>query len=213
MAWFRETEREKGSSTLDLLEFCIVPLCAANAARMASDFLHERDQPLGEQQRQRSFDVASMAHEEAHEEAQVRPLVSAWRAVLRALASQNDEAGLLETLGRMRIRGYSTSNVVVCEIVGGYYADCDDMAQAKAWYHECSQPTDRKQWIALETLRGRLLQMCLRKEDWSWGRELVGLILAGPPSKKGMVEVFVWAAGTGKGVDELERMILSLIHI
>lgn len=57
-----------------------------------------------------------------------------------------------------------------------------------------------------------MLQWCLENKEFERGHQIVQELTAANPSKPEWDAVFVWAAGMGKGVDEIGRMISVMVQ-
>ncbi|CAK4003954.1 Hypothetical predicted protein [Lecanosticta acicola] len=134
-----------------------------------------------------------------------------WSAVFRATALANDETKLLEILEIMRDRGYLPLAAVADAMVR-FYVRRDNLDNVQSWYQEAwrlhtstSRHTDTMVKEVTELFR-LVLQWCLSTEHVEFGHEVIRLATMRNPPKIMWDAIFVWAAGTGKGADEIGRM-------
>jgi len=137
---------------------------------------------------------------------------TAWRMVLAGYAEQGNEVEAHHTLDLLKKRGFDNSDHRICRVMTDLYANISDMRSMKFWYAQWKTSTNGFDPAVgtsaqPEVLYGHLLRLSANKQDLEWGHEVVRDMIGGSPSKELWDLVFWWAAATGKGVDEIERMM------
>lgn len=130
-----------------------------------------------------------------------------WQAILDGMAKADNELKLQEVLDIMQARGM-LPHALVCTSMMEFYIRRNNLDAVKTWYQEA--------WSLHEALpngshqigkQSRLvLDWCLSKNHLEFGHEVVRMTTVGSPPKDVWDAIFVWAAGTGKGADEIGRM-------
>lgn len=139
-------------------------------------------------------------------------LISAWMAVLRGIAETGVEADLLATLEMLRARKVPNSRGVK-ETVLSFYLRGDNRVAVKNCFADLWQSfvsnqvknpdLPRRQGNCLR----QMLQWCLDHGELEYGHQIVREAMVDNPPKLIWDAIFVWAAGTGKGADEINRML------
>lgn len=136
-----------------------------------------------------------------------------WSEVLRGFARQDSESELLETLDMLRARVSGTRWQVPHSMLD-FYLRKDDCHKVQSWFQDfwlqSQQYFEQKQFAPVRSIRadmaGEVLHWCLQHNQIDFGHDVVRQILSETPAKEIWDAVFVWAAGTGKGADEIARM-------
>nr|POE74379.1 complex i intermediate-associated protein 84, mitochondrial [Quercus suber] len=133
-------------------------------------------------------------------------LLGSWRTIARTFASQGDEHEVLTTLSMARER--ALTGLWDLELMLRFYISQNQGTQVeRAWeeyWSYLSQVTDRSK---SGTIIGLLLNWCAKHQHMELGHRVVRAVLTVTPSKPVWDAIFVWAASTGKSVDEIDRMI------
>jgi len=142
---------------------------------------------------------------------------AAWRMVLAGYAEQGNQSEAQHTLDLLQQRGFDSHDHSICRLMTELYANTNDIKAAKDWYAQWKMSTndfDPANTISAQPevlygniLYGKILRLCADKQDLEWGHEVIRDMIGGLPSKELWDLVFWWAAATGKGVDEIERMM------
>ncbi|EME42019.1 hypothetical protein DOTSEDRAFT_72949 [Dothistroma septosporum NZE10] len=136
-------------------------------------------------------------------------LARAWVSVLEGFARMGDEQELLKTLEMLRSRGHDSHQLVPVTMLG-FYLCSDDAQSLKHWFEQCWQAyheqADPSIAASLAISLRDTLQYCLDKEQLEYGHRIVRQVMSENPPKPLWDAIFVWAAGTGKGADEIGRM-------
>lgn len=130
---------------------------------------------------------------------------AAWRSVLKGFARQRDEPELQRTLAMMGERGLGGTKAAA-GIMLDFYIWQGNAAEIKKWWEQSMQPSTNN-----ESAPGRrlsfVLRWCLRSNNLELGHQIVTDVMKTNPPKPLWDAIFVWAAGTGKGVEEIGRMM------
>lgn len=146
-----------------------------------------------------------------------------WSEVLHGFARQDSEGELLETLDMLRSRGYAKTWSISQSMLE-FYLRKDDHDKVRSWFQDFwlqsqqylernlkpKQPVQSHTQIIERSVRadvaGKVLRWCMQHDEVAFGHDVVRQVLSETPSKGIWDAVFVWAAGTGKGADEIDRM-------
>lgn len=92
-----------------------------------------------------------------------------------------------------------------------WFADKGDLEQAKYWY---MQPTynGKDHTSPNSATNAAILRCCAANQDIASGQEVIASILKVTPQKRDWDSIFVWSAATGKGVDEINRMMEVMVQ-
>lgn len=140
-------------------------------------------------------------------------IVQTWCAILRGFANQNDMTEVMRTLAMMRDRHIESLRLVP-RIMLYFAIDRGDILQVQAWWREYwhgltllkpNDPTFSPH--ATQEAIAKLLNWCVGSDHLPFGHEVVREVTQTNPPKPLWDAIFAWAAGTGKGADEISRMI------
>ena len=135
-----------------------------------------------------------------------------WLAVLRAFASGENEQELFQTLELVRLHANVPYRLVAHDILT-FYLRGARLEPVQKWFEEYwissgeSTVTEGKRGERQGQAIQQLLHWCLHNRNLEFGHGVVRQITLTNPSKPVWDAIFVWAAGTGKGVDEINRML------
>lgn len=134
----------------------------------------------------------------------------AWQGVLAGFVHADDEPELLNTLQMMQARGYKVSLSQKSAVIS-FYLRRRDIQPIKTWYADLWQQVSSKSMAppTAETVGKtvqQVLQWCIRHNELEYGHQIVRDATISNPPKPIWDAIFVWAAGTGKGPDEINRM-------
>lgn len=138
---------------------------------------------------------------------------SSWTRLLQGFAELKDARQLTQAWETAVKQGVDMSDSPKCmSIMCSFYAQQDMLDDAKEWYNRLGV---KKWWYSklrhpasgfLECYES-LIWACIRGNDETWGKQLVADIFEVDPEKPFLDLVLVWALASGKGVEEVERMI------
>lgn len=132
-----------------------------------------------------------------------------WIRILQGFAQLDSESDLLETLEALRSRGIKQEIPVALAMLD-FYLRRADLKAVRTWFSEFwgtpSSSWPRNELHASRALR-LVLQWCLQHNHLEFGHEIVRQAMQNNPPKPMWDSIFVWAAGTGKGPDEINRML------
>ncbi|KAK4498593.1 hypothetical protein PRZ48_011252 [Zasmidium cellare] len=138
-----------------------------------------------------------------------------WPEVIRGFARKDSESELLETVDMARHHVSDAMPQMPTHMLD-FYLRKDDRDKVRFWFAEywrtSGEYIEEKQTFSnmvkhqRPNMVGRVLRWCLQHDQIDFGHDVVKQVLAETPSKGIWDAVFVWAAGTGKGADEIDRM-------
>lgn len=179
--------------------FCAA-LCRTGSSAMARDYVLNNGGPL-------------FASRRKQEDASLANLPHMWLTVLRGFLDEMNGLELNKTLSIMEQHNIQF-NAGVTGVMAEYFARTDDVAAAKTWYERRNEyppapdsPESLNAEQHLAKLQESLLRLCLRQGDLEFGQSIIRDMMTTTPSKLQWDLIFEWAAGTGKGVDEIDRMM------
>ena len=189
-----ETLCQRASSAPSwLMHLFIKALCSVNQTTLAREYL------LG-------------TKGEYNREVSTSP--SLWDKILRGYAKEIDQVELRRTLELMNQNGVSTQTAQITQTMAEFSASIDDAEGARTWYEQGKQidnkgPSKSQEQAQAhrEDLQNTLLRLCIRTSQLEFGQSIIRDIMTTTPSKRQWDLIFAWAAGTGKGVDEIDRMM------
>lgn len=136
---------------------------------------------------------------------------AAWVALLKGCANEEgNEQEMLKTLDMMNHFLGTNPSPQACATISGYYVSKDDAANARLWYEKMTSPQSAKTKMEVSEAAKSyedLLGLCIKRQDLAFGQVLIRDVVTNWPYKSFRDLIFVWAAGTGKGVDEIDRMM------
>lgn len=136
-----------------------------------------------------------------------------WIKVLKAVAKSSNEPELSRTWDAAKASGFDVEGNAECMCtVCEFYGRQNVLDKAKEWYERLNL---KRMWDSkLRHPESGLFQCfealiwgCIRRNDIAFGKQLVTDVFD-IEADKGLLDlVLVWALGSGKGVEEVERMI------
>jgi len=136
-----------------------------------------------------------------------------WVRVLEGFNEEGNAHELHHTLEMMEEHGYEIeSRPAISLIMAEFFSARDDMHSARTWYERAIQcprePSENSTTTAArDRVQQSLLRLCMRTSQLELGQSIIRDITKSIPSKHQWDLIFEWAAGTGKGVDEVDRMM------
>lgn len=138
--------------------------------------------------------------------AERKTLWRGWKIVLETFALQRDEPQLLDSHTMARERGHTA--VWDLDILLRFYIAQDDAPQAERMWKEYWTLVSQKGNHGPDgRIAHLLLRWCAAHKHLDLGHEVARDVLTGTPPKSVWDAIFVWAAATGKSVDEIGRML------
>ncbi|KAF2151170.1 hypothetical protein K461DRAFT_228288 [Myriangium duriaei CBS 260.36] len=140
---------------------------------------------------------------------------AAWTRILKGFAELKDEREMVQTFETAKMLGINMSESAQCLIIMcKFYAQHDSMDKAKEWYSHIGVKKSPSWYTDLRHRDSGFLECyealiwaCIRQKDLVWGKQLVADIFEVEPEKSFLDLVLVWSLGSGKGVEEVERMM------
>ncbi|THW25447.1 hypothetical protein D6D23_04363 [Aureobasidium pullulans] len=141
---------------------------------------------------------------QTHSPLQSTEIKSLWGSIFKGFSAEKNEVELLRTLAIMNETSAEGPQVFAHEVITRFYISQQNVDKASEWYNKCKeQDFDSR----LELLQRALIDLGMRTSNTTLGKLIVKDITAGTPTKYQWDLIFQWAAGTGKGADEIDRMI------
>ena len=142
-----------------------------------------------------------------------------WPLVLRGFVYEGNEDEVLRTLAMIDDRGLQQHREIM-GIMLDFSINRNDVNGIKQWWasysrrwqtahqqeFEGSPELQRSDELFGEKLN-KVLKWCLTRDEVEYGQEIVRQIMINSPAKPVWDAVFIWAAGTKKSVDEIDRMM------
>lgn len=133
-----------------------------------------------------------------------------WCRVLRGFALEDNEAELLATADIVQnLKWHTHSHIKIALIMLTFYLHKNDAKAVKTWFDRVLQlamDANDRDIARAEKPFSRILLWCLQNGELEYGQGVVRKVMEGNPSKRVWDAVFIWAAGNGKGADEIGRM-------
>ena len=129
-----------------------------------------------------------------------------WEPIIRAFIRSRDRKEVSVTIGLMKKSGLTFNNNFH-RIMVKLYSEQNDIEGVKEWY---DHPDYDNKELPASTKLG-VLQACILRSEYDWGQPILNEMLEEDPKKDGWDLTFQWAAGSGKGVDEVERMMTVMV--
>ncbi|KXT01323.1 hypothetical protein AC578_2705 [Pseudocercospora eumusae] len=135
-----------------------------------------------------------------------------WIQVLHGFVLEDDEPRALETLCMLRERAwFNQQDFRIASAMLHLSMNRNRLADIRSWFAELwrscqSRGLDQKTAKAMGRDLHRVLQWCLEHSEFEFGHQAVRQATTGIPPKSVWDAILVWAAGTGKGADEIGRM-------
>ncbi|KXT07514.1 hypothetical protein AC579_193 [Pseudocercospora musae] len=140
------------------------------------------------------------------------PIPDMWIQVLNGFVVEDDEPRALETLRLVRERAwFKQQEFRIASAMLRLSIKRSRLDDIRSWFAQlwrsCQlRGLDHKTAEAMGVDLHRVLQWCLEHEEFEFGHQAVRQATTGIPPKGVWDAIFVWAAGTGKGADEIGRM-------
>lgn len=147
-----------------------------------------------------------------------------WLSVLQALYSQGSESEAQKTLQTMQDLGISIDNRIKSSLLQ-FHAEQGDVASSKKLYEDIMRDPRVDERHLSAFAYSALLKCCLRNNERELGQTIVREMLEKlesyyadthnprlKPAKAIWDSSFLWAASSGKGVDEVDRMMNVMVR-
>ncbi|KAJ4347330.1 uncharacterized protein N0V89_011271 [Didymosphaeria variabile] len=132
-----------------------------------------------------------------------------WKTVAAGFAKEGNTPELLKTTQMMQDASATFTSEVKGVLVK-YFAERNDLEQAKYWYSKTIPETDDGR--GLRDALGPLLTTCALSGDTVFGQKVVASLLQKMPDKETWDAIFLWSAAIGKGADEIDRMMNVMVR-
>ena len=210
-----EQLKQKGERPSEDLVFGLVKaLCAAlelQKARQSLVELYHQSSNLGESQ---AIDTSGSNPD--------RTALKLWRSIIHSFMLEKNDKEFQTTVETMKSCGYSDDDPDVCMVMAVQSSQKDDVAATKTWYDRYRKAEKKENDLSVKPMQSRkgsdvpvmtqdlyenLIKMCLRERELTWGQSLINDMVTSSPKRELWNLVFYWAAGIGKGADEIGRMM------
>ncbi|KAJ9648762.1 hypothetical protein H2201_005020 [Coniosporium apollinis] len=150
-----------------------------------------------------THEARAMVEKVLHDENATSPPRSLWKYLIEGFAREGNEQEVLGTLKLMQ-RFEIPFTRQLHRIVTVFFAERGDLVQTKYWFN---QPYLGREPFPEDVVYPSVLKCALRNNDIEWGQSVIRSIADKNPPKRAWDAFFIWAAGTGKGVEEIDRMM------
>lgn len=136
-----------------------------------------------------------------------------WAAILRGFARENNAAEVHRTLSLIDERGFGNL-APIAGIMLDFCMELNDLAGVKQWWtsyrkvaSQYPKTNDLEMYPDYAQNLDKVLKWCLVQNEMEFGHAVVKDVMTTNPRKPVWDAIFVWAAGTKKSVDEIDRMM------
>jgi hypothetical protein len=140
----------------------------------------------------------------AHKVRNYEPIL-VWDLIIKGFAREQNEQELLRTLKHIDEYAALGSRQSALETVTRYYTVEENIDEATKWYNQLKEHVVDVQ--PFQRLQRKLLELAMRTSNTKLGQLLIRDITAGTPTKYQWEMILEWAVASGKGADEIDRMI------
>ncbi|CAD0094912.1 unnamed protein product, partial [Aureobasidium mustum] len=128
-----------------------------------------------------------------------------WELIIKGFAKEQNEQELLRTLNHMDEYAVKGSRQSIMETVTRFYIAENKIENAFEWYNRIKEHVDDESRFV--RLQRKLLVLSMHTSNMRLGQLVIRDITAGTPTKYQWDMILEWAVATGKGADEIDRMI------
>ena len=132
-----------------------------------------------------------------------------WIVILEGFVREENDVEVQQTLSEIQDHGFADA-ISVARAMVDFCIGRNDLAAMRQWWNAHRQamfPHDNEHAIMTAATLQKILNWCQVQGELKAGHEFVKEALKENPEKALWDVIFVWAASTGKGVDEIDRMI------
>ena len=126
-----------------------------------------------------------------------------WRIILQWYSREDDEAKLLEAIDQIEESQIPITREIY-DILIQFYAGRDNVERAKDWYQRSLHAENKS--TTTDTYNA-ILRCCSRLGEMEWGNIIARSIAEGDVTKEVWDTIFIWAVASGKGVEEVDRLM------
>ncbi|KAK6006674.1 hypothetical protein QM012_005682 [Aureobasidium pullulans] len=131
--------------------------------------------------------------------------MSHWEVIVKGFNREANEREILRTLKYMDDYAVKGPRQSIHEAVARFYMNRDEIEKAFEWYNKIKEDVVDEQ--SYHRLQRRLLSLFMQTSNVKFGQIVIRDITAGTPTKYQWDMILEWAVATGKGADEIDRMI------
>jgi hypothetical protein len=140
----------------------------------------------------------------AHKVRNYEPIL-VWDLIIKGFARERNEQELLRTLKHIDDYHVQGSRQSALETVTRFYTVEENIEKATIWYNKLKDHVVDVQ--PFQRLQRKLLEWAMRTSNMKLGQLLIRDMTAGTPTKNQWEMILEWAVASGKGADEIDRMI------
>ena len=211
---------ENRSRVRTALHTYVLALCATGSVEKARNLVVEYEQQMDTPAQAAMEDAPVQEQEDVEETIETRSadgqspsrvLLSPWLWILRGFAVDGNEAQVDATLTMIHHRGLSEQRDV-SSIMLNFSLQRDDLQAIQKWWSEYYRlaskvPSRKAPAGTMGDHTAKVLKWCLANNELEVGHGFVRDVMASNPPKSVWDAIFIWAAGTKKSVDEIDRMM------
>lgn len=203
--------------TRGALQAYVKMLCTLGSTARAHELVLQAEQQAGVGQETAARDEAYL-HDSAEVDVVQRStsalrspssFADMWRTLLEGYAREKNDALVQDALACLRVRDRARSPRV-CGTMIDHSLTRNDLDAIKYWWQQyCELPSTASNPSKVKggPIIHKILRWCLANSELQTGQDIVREAMVTNPPKSVWDAIFVWAAGTKKGVDEIDRMI------
>jgi tetratricopeptide (TPR) repeat protein len=133
-----------------------------------------------------------------------KPIVI-WELIIQGFLREMNEQELLRTFTDIDKYVAEGPRQLAFDTITRFYTIQENIEKATEWYNKAKEyAADAR---AFQRLQRALLRLAMRTSNMKLGQLLIRDMAAGTPTKFQWEMILEWAAATGKGADEIDRMI------
>jgi hypothetical protein len=133
-----------------------------------------------------------------------KPII-VWELITQGFLRERNEQELLRTFNDIAKYVAQGPSQLVLATITRFYKFEDNIEKAIEWYNKTKENVvDMRDF---QRLQRTLLKLAIRTSNMKLGQHLIRDMAAGTPTKPQWEMILEWATATGKGADEIDRMI------
>jgi hypothetical protein len=137
----------------------------------------------------------------------------AWGMVLRGVVLEADVDQVRKTAELIQRLSIPVNTRMQKDFVE-FFCKRKEIKEAKFWYEYPVVDADGKEGARPDSMTcAALLKACAAENDLVYGQQVIASLLKDQMPEKGVWDaIFLWSAGIGKGVDEVDRMMSVMVR-
>lgn len=131
-----------------------------------------------------------------------------WDLIFKAFAKEGNETELLRTIEILQENCLTFSSTSSSFNLVRLYTTKNNVEKAFEWYGKCKTYSGAAHASGLvQAAQIDLLQLCFHTSHFELGQSIIRDMTTGTPTQRQWNAILRWAAQTGKGADEIDRMM------